>query len=353
MDPFDQAFLAFLEQISGAQAAAAQQATLDQVLQAQNAALVILRELLADLNDPGFGLAAISGQIAALDANLITSTNAILTAVGSPQQDGSPVTLPTTPPAGYDVNTVAADVWGFPLFTGEFGAGAAGEQLYLVYANAAVIPSKTFIHWEGAPGFLMADYPVTDLALVPSDNPTPLLSTILPTDTPLSWLLREDSGHSWHYGFPSSDYVGAAGTSSAGGFWVLDYNPAQWTQLLAELFGVGSSVSAPIWPGLSGVTLGSSVALVDGLVVTGPLQGVVVTITAVPTPISYYPFGSIKSYVRAGAVIFTDDAGDSEFPEPLGPEDQLIVPKMMTSADLATFRVASGVVGTVTPFTIP
>jgi hypothetical protein len=104
---------------------------------------------------------------------------------------------------------------------------------------------------------------------------------------------------------------------------------------------------------LAGVTLGTAVALTDGLVVAGPLAGIIVTITAVAPPMSFYPFGTIKSYVRAGAVIFTDDNGDSEFPQPLGPADQLMLCKSMAVADTATFRVTSGVVGTAQPFTIP
>jgi hypothetical protein len=123
--------------------------------------------------------------------------------------------------------------------------------------------------------------------------------------------------------------------------------------LLRDRIFATSVGTAPIWPGLSGVTLGAPVALSDGLVVSGPLSGVLVAITSVPTPISYYPFGTIKSFVRAGALCFTTDNGQSEFPEPFGPDSQVILPKTMTQADSATVRLASGIVGTITPFTIP
>jgi hypothetical protein len=68
---------------------------------------------------------------------------------------------------------------------------------------------------------------------------------------------------------------------------------------------------------------------------------------------SFYPFGTIKSYVRAGAVVFSDDNGQAEFPQPFGPADQIILCRSMAVAASSTFRVTSGVVGTAQPFTIP
>jgi len=101
------------------------------------------------------------------------------------------------------------------------------------------------------------------------------------------------------------------------------------------------------------VTLGTPLALSDGLTVPGPLDGVLIEITSVPTPISYYPFGTLRSYVHAGGIAFVDDNGQAETTQSIGLAEGVVCPRFMVHADHAIIRLPSGVVGTVTPWTTP
>jgi hypothetical protein len=150
-------------------------------------------------------------------------------------------------------------------------------------------------------------------------------------------------------GYQGADF--AAGRDPAHhGYWICKLNPAQWLALKESVVPAPAGAVAGVWPGLAHVALGTAQALSDGLLIPGPMHGVVVSITAVPTPISYYPFGPIRSYVRAGAVAFVDDNGQAEFPCPLGPQDEVICPRGMAQAAHAYLRLPSGVVGTITPW---
>lgn len=112
------------------------------------------------------------------------------------------------------------------------------------------------------------------------------------------------------------------------------------------------NAGAPVWPGLSGVTVGDAVALDDGLVIDGPLDGLLIHISAAPSRAGRFAFGTVSSWRYCGAVIFRSDRGDYEWNHPIGLDDQVIVPKAMTHADAATLRVEGGFAGTVRPFTV-
>jgi hypothetical protein len=183
---------------------------------------------------------------------------------------------------------------------------------------------------------------------LPPDIPIGLAT---PADNLKDFLNAQNPGWTWDWDDADNTWVASVDPIDGGVTWFCTMSAQQFNSLVLTMSGAISL--PPVWPGLANATLGGVVALSDGLVVAGPLAGVIVTISAVAPPMSFYPFGAIKSYVRAGAVIFTDDNGDSEFPQPLGPDDQLILCKSMAVADTATFRVTSGVVGTVQPFTIP
>lgn len=109
-------------------------------------------------------------------------------------------------------------------------------------------------------------------------------------------------------------------------------------------------LTPPIWPGTGLVTLGTPVAISDGVTVPGPLDGVLVSITGVPYPVGYYAFGALKSYTRMGAIVFISDNGDLANAIPLGPESQVVSPTAMSRADHAIIRVKTGVTGTITPW---
>lgn len=296
---------------------------------------------------------ALQAAVATLSATLELDNTAILLAISEVQQAGSPVTLPTTTPSGgtwIDNSNIGTAVWTFvPPYSGT-------EMVQDTMANLSgvlnVLATEVLFPYEGNPHFgLYMAGPRTTGDAYPGLGPTVQTASILASDSVLSWLTREEPTFTWAPWAACPDYI-AAQTTDEAMEWICLISPTDLTAIQA-LLAPSSHLTAPIWPGVTGVTLGSSVALANGLVVAGPLSGVLVAITSVPTPISYYPFGAIKSYVRAGAVVFTEDNGNSEFPQPLGPQSELILPKSMHAASSATFRVATGIVGTVTPFTIP
>jgi hypothetical protein len=109
---------------------------------------------------------------------------------------------------------------------------------------------------------------------------------------------------------------------------------------------------APSWPGLSGVTLGSSVPLTDELVVTGPLSGVLVHLTSGPAGASRWLIGGEYMYYSWGEVAFQTDDGYLEPFQWLGANDAIYMPRQIQSAAAVLFHVRRDASGTVTPFTV-
>ncbi len=100
------------------------------------------------------------------------------------------------------------------------------------------------------------------------------------------------------------------------------------------------------------MTLGTQVALSDGLEITGPMHGLVIAITSAPAGMGKYMFGDVASYVHAGAVIFASDRGDFEYPQNIGLESLVVCPKTMQVAASAMIRLHPGLSGTVRPWSI-
>jgi hypothetical protein len=310
-------------------------------------------DLHAIAHNPTYGAAALQSELATFQATTALNFTAVLTAIAATQQTGSPVTLPTVYPGGWSTQ-LRADasngVWNTPdAYTGATTLGDL-SNLALVAGNLGTFATNPGdndrpFHWIGNI-FQSVPYPLvrTFGAEFPAEQ-------ILSTDTLLTFLNTANPGWTWTWDDAGHNWASALDPANAGVTWYCDVDTIAFERMKAEIFP--PAASAPIWPGLAAVTLGTPVALSDGLLVAGPLQGVLVDITAVPTPISYYPFGTIKSFVRAGAICFTTDNGQSEFPEPFGPDSQIILPRTMSQAASASVRLASGIVGTITPFTIP
>jgi len=302
------------------------------------------------VNSGPLGLAGINTKLDNLSTDLLSARLAILAAIAGTQQAANPVILPTIPPTGYgglDAGATGLAVWNYADFvTGHTTLQdlSIGTNVLSALAQEAMITSRgaDYFYLLGA----FATY-YTDGG--PTRIPTPDASHILITDTLLTWLTREEPTITWVAGFFGGDAVG--GDDPSGHWtWICRLSPADWLALYETYFPAPAGANAPTWPGIAHVTLGTALALSDGLLIPGPLHGVLVHISSVPVPISYYPFGPVKSYVRAGAVVFVDDNGDAEFPAPLGPDHLVICPRAMFKADHAYLRLPSGVTGTITPW---
>jgi len=121
--------------------------------------------------------------------------------------------------------------------------------------------------------------------------------------------------------------------------------------ILSAVQGFTATVP-PVWIDEAHATVESSVALADALELTGPLDGVIVSITDHPSGAGKFAFGDQRSWRYVGAVVFQNDRGDWEWAQPIGLEAQLITPRTMQHASAARFRVESGWQGTVRAFTV-
>jgi hypothetical protein len=108
----------------------------------------------------------------------------------------------------------------------------------------------------------------------------------------------------------------------------------------------------PVWPGSDKVTLGTPLAMSDGLSIPGPLAGVVLTITGHPAGAGKYGFGGFLSWRYLGAILWIADNGKAEWPCQIGPEEQIVTPRTMQIAASAVLRLNGGFSGTITPWTI-
>lgn len=106
-----------------------------------------------------------------------------------------------------------------------------------------------------------------------------------------------------------------------------------------------------LWPGEDATTPGVPLALEDGLVVQGPLDGVLIDVTGHPSGAGKYGFGDVNSWRYLGAVLFFTDDGHAEWPIQIGPESGIVTPRSMARAASAILRLNPGFTGTLTPWT--
>lgn len=293
-------------------------------------------------------------EVIEVDLNQIQQMlRALSIQIANPQQSRVPVTLPTTPPPGYggaSSSDIADAVWAQPMpnatpFTALEAQDSTMGWLFFASNFNATLPIR------GNPGYAVGGLFSEPQSRFSGPTFSSLdFSTILPTDaTIFAWATRTHPAAPW-----VSDVAGMAfERDSLNGaiLWYVDLTPEQF-RVIKESGGTAVRV-APVWPGLANVTLGASHALVDGLVIAGPMNGVIVTVTTVPPQTGFYPFGSRRSFVHIGGVIFVDDNGEAEHSQTIGLDDQVVVPRSMTSATSAIFRVKSGTVGTVRAWTSP
>lgn len=266
-------------------------------------------------------------------------------------QRGEPVTLPSTPPAGYggaSPSENAAAVWQYQL---PITLAETGDALN--WASAILFPSLYYGKWKigTAPYFSWATRgdPFAG-ALGPSGPwPSPLAANILPSDTLLSWLQREASGWTWVADPDGSDQIIAAG-QNPNSYIICDLTVADFNELrmtASPLLAQG----APIWPGLANVTLGTPVALSESFTLTGPMDGIIIDISSVNPNRTRYDFNGLYTYRRIGAFAFVDDNGDAEGFIPLSFVHAVYTPSRMVSAAEVLFNLDPATVGTVTPWT--
>lgn len=111
--------------------------------------------------------------------------------------------------------------------------------------------------------------------------------------------------------------------------------------------------STPVWPGLSGVQLGTPVPYSTGVTINGPLSGILLDVSVVGIRKPPFQFDGDKSHQGLGAVTFQTDTGHDEFPQLLGFEHGIYTPQTMYRASKAKVRGHADVTGTITPWLLP
>lgn len=271
-----------------------------------------------------------------------------------------------------DYEMIARFVWGqiIAVDTLTFGwGGLSADQVLENICNGLMVQTG----WVGIP---VPDNPLFAFVADSSSNakgwlgnytspgtfaelPQLDLSTIAEGDTAMSWLTREYPSYEWHNNFPTDT------TGGTGCFLVEDaVTPQHGFRLrltnadirklwpVAEDAPVTISGMAPVWPGADNATVGTPEAMSNGMTLTGPFHGLYITITGHPTGAGKYVFGSVNSWMHAGAVTFGTDEGVYERAQTFGLDDQILVPQTMTEAGVAKIRLNSGWSGTVAKWTI-
>lgn len=275
--------------------------------------------------------------------------------ISQAQQANQPVTLPANPPPAYggaSSSTIANDVWNWQ----DVPTSYLAYQLLRWSGQAAGLVGK--FSWLPHPNGSLVWYQ-TDLGTTVNVNPSfaPFVTpdSILATDAdPVAWVTRAYPGPSWAAFGPSNDYPAYTGINNI--TYIVKMSAEEfvvWKAIVGGTFP-GGGKGAPVWPGLAGVTLGAPVAITPpSQTVAGPLAGVILDLTTIPQPLPYYDLNAAQGWAKLGQLTFVDDNGDAEPQQLLSFVHALFMPKGMSVATSCGLRTLSGLVGTVTPFTIP
>lgn len=295
------------------------------------------------LNDPIIGLAAIKFEIQAQATGLVAVINTL-------PQVGDPVVLPTTPPTGYGspsdsdlFNAVWTGLKSPDVVTPYEFLRVVGTRTEFVTGYASLAQADANFYFSNPNynefGAVGSFYPVFDLALMISTDDLLSFVTTCNPDATVVWT-------------PSTGLqVFVSGDNGDGTVnFITVWNEATFQQLKATLFPLASGVVAPVWPGLSGVTLGTPVTITSQMTITDPMDGVIVDITSVTTNKPSLAYDTELAYKFIGALAFVSDNGDVETFQPLAFTHALYCPQRMARAISVVLRVDAGVAGTVTPW---
>lgn len=292
--------------------------------------------------DPTIGNTAIINAINTLNAQLSLDVTAIITAIGTPTQTGVPVDITTGASTG-----VAADVWNYDVSGGvPVYAFTVMQRMWVLaglICNSPNVPYYYNTFFTLAP----ADEDWVDPGTF-SPVPTPSFSDMSGAATLADWLALDTSGLTW--GISNLDgYTYSAPSTGPSGTWYCVLTEPMFQAIKAGSFSTPAE-GLSLWPGLANVTLGTPVAISAGVTITAPMDGCLVEITGVPAKQGFYSFDTAVSWRNVGALAFTSDNGDEEFPQQLGFTNAVYCPKTMEHAAGLVLRATGGVTGTITPW---
>jgi hypothetical protein len=122
--------------------------------------------------------------------------------------------------------------------------------------------------------------------------------------------------------------------------------------ILAALPGGGGTAGAPVWPGLSGVTLSTPVSITAPTVITETMDGILFAVVTTPPGQSIQPASSHTRYKGLAWCAFLSDNGEAEPKEPLEIGDGVLCPRHMLHAAAVVVYCKPGANIQVTPWVI-
>lgn len=293
-------------------------------------------------------LQSVAHGLGAIQTEMVSVLNDLSSLLGRPAgSSGDPVSIGTG--GGADV---AAAVWAF-LFQSGHSARSCLESAGVMGFNARFQAYPL----AGAPGFgLHVDDVVPAQWQTVYTLPQPDWASILPADTPLSWLQRTEPNYSWvlhsWYDTPSA-YV-EAGKPAELVFLLTDL---EWAALLAGLGGAAGGV--PPYPGLAGVTLGTPVALADHAKVDsatygvlGKMDGIFIVLDTVAPEVGLRQVEDVYNYYRLGWLVFEDGDANCDRVQFFGPHRDVFTPEQFSSPAAVVVSCRPGTSGTITPWVV-
>jgi hypothetical protein len=185
----------------------------------------------------------------------------------------------------------------------------------------------------------------------PSSAPQIDVSTILATDTVLTWANREND-QGLVFTLNGQGLAAAPSLNSVAFHWLIWLRPDEFNALKPVASATATVYRPPVWPGPAHATLGAPVSVTGAFNLAGPMSGLLVALTSVPAKFAFFDYDGVVSYRNIGAITFEADGAGQEFPQLLGLAGGLYTPHTMTIAKSVSGRLAGGVQATLTPFTI-
>lgn len=106
----------------------------------------------------------------------------------------------------------------------------------------------------------------------------------------------------------------------------------------------------PLWPGAGSATLGVPVSGAGDLAIPGPLDGLLIDVTAWPRDIEAWTNGGTRALKYAGHITFVSDIAYTEEIQFPATNKRVVVPKSMLTAASALVHLRAGVQATITPW---
>lgn len=283
----------------------------------------------------------------------------------------SPTPLPPSPPVdwpeemglGVMAAQVEEPVWGgeWPLIQPFDVAFLDLERNVMGMTGAAGWPSRENPDFALVTYWVAAGWPrVGPNGSGEHDTPPTVLdwSDWNGEETLLTFLTRMDPTHTWThlgpggYDTPAICWAKMVGDETGASLWRCLVQESDLPLRSGRLWSALRTQLPPIWPGLDGVTLGDPVALDQGVEVVGPLDGVLLDITAMERLIPFQSMGPYQTYRNLGRFAFYNDAGWQEDWQGVPSLHCQLLPRQMHRAGGLWLAFYTGVTGTATPFTI-